>query len=184
MTANTFGILQCTVSKIVVQVCTAISTHLSPKYIHLPKTENEMRAKVAELEAQFGMVQAFGSVDGTHIPIRRPIVDSQDCFNYKQFFSISVQAVCDFTGYFMDVNAKVFSNSFVKNKLQSGKLPQTFNNLLPGYNKIPNYLIGDPAYPLTAHCTKEFQSCKTDAEVIFYNMLRSARNPIVCIWPS
>ena len=27
---------------------------------------------------------------------------------------------------------------------------------------------------------KEFQSCKTDAEVIFNNMLRSARNPIEC----
>ena len=124
-----------------------------------------MRAKVAEFETQFGMVQAFGSVDGTHIPIRRPVVDSQDYFNYKQFFSISVQAVCDFKGYFMDVecrwpgsvhDAKVFSNSFVKNKLQSGELPQTFNNLLPGDNKIPNYLIGDPAYPLTPHCIKEF----------------------------
>ena len=91
-----------------------------------------MRAKVAEFETQFGMVQAFGSVDGTHIPIRRPVVDSQDYFNDKQFFSISVQAVCDFKGYFMDVecrwpgsvhDAKVFSNSFIKNKLQSGELP-------------------------------------------------------------
>ncbi len=60
MTANTFGIHQCTVSKTVLEVCTAISTHLSPKYIHLPKTEDEMRAKVAEFEAQFGMVQALG----------------------------------------------------------------------------------------------------------------------------
>ena len=189
MTANTFGIHQCTVSKTVLEVCTAISTHLSPKYIHLPKTEDEMRAKVAEFEAQFGMVQAFGSIDGTHIPIRRPIVISQDYFKIIKFFSISVQAVCDFKGYFMDVecrwpgsvhDAKVFSNSFVNNKLQSGELPQTFNNLLPGHNKIPNYIIGDPAYPLTPNCMKEFQSCKTDAEVIFNNMLRSARNPIEC----
>ena len=64
--------------------------------------------------------------------------------------------------------------------MQSGELPQTFNNLLPGHNKIPNYVIGDPAYPLTPHCMKEFQSCKTDAEVIFNNMLRSARNPVEC----
>jgi hypothetical protein len=43
-------------------VCTAISTHLSPKYIHLPKTEDEMRAKVAEFEAQFSMIQALGAL--------------------------------------------------------------------------------------------------------------------------
>ncbi|XP_028416187.1 putative nuclease HARBI1 [Dendronephthya gigantea] len=158
MTANTFGIHQCTVSKIVLQVCRAISTHLCPKYIHLPRTEDEMRVKVAEFETKFGMLHAMGCIDGTHVPIRRPNVDSQDYFNYKQFFSVSVQAVCD----------------------AKGQLPKTFNNLLPGHNKIPNYVIGDPAYPLAPYCMKEFPSCKSDAEVIFNNMLRSARNPIEC----
>jgi hypothetical protein len=57
-----------------------------------------MRQKVSEFETKFGMVQAFGCIDGTHIPMKRPIVDSQDYFNYKQFFSLNVQAVCDFYG--------------------------------------------------------------------------------------
>ena len=118
-----------------------------------------------------------------------PNVDSQDYFNYKQFYSLSVQAVCDAKVFFMDVecrwpgsvhDAKVFSNSLLCNKLHLGQLPQTFNNLLPGHNKIPNYVIGDPAYPLTPYCMKEFQSCKSDAEVVFNNILRSARNPIEC----
>ena len=43
MTANTFGIHQCTVSKMIVQVCNAISKYLSPEYITLPKTHEEMR---------------------------------------------------------------------------------------------------------------------------------------------
>ena len=30
MTANTFGIHQCTVSKVILQVCNAIATHLVP----------------------------------------------------------------------------------------------------------------------------------------------------------
>ena len=96
------------------------------------------------------MIQAFGCIDGTHIPIKRPIVDSQDYFNYKQFFSLNVQAVCDFRGIFMDVDcrwpgcvhdAKVFANSNIHNELKAGNLPKTFNSLLPGYDKIPNYLI-------------------------------------------
>jgi hypothetical protein len=94
MTANTFGIHQCTVSKIVLEVFTAIlSTHLSPKYIHLPKPEDEMRAKVAEFEAQFGMIQAFGSIDGTHIPIRRPVVDYLTPRITSTISNFSLQAV-------------------------------------------------------------------------------------------
>lgn len=47
MTANTFGIHQCTVYRIVLQVYSAVSTHLCPKYIHLSRTEDEMRVKVS-----------------------------------------------------------------------------------------------------------------------------------------
>ena len=189
MTANTFGVHHSTVSKVVVQVCSAISRHIQPDYIHLPRTQEEMKTKVAEFESKFGMVQAFGCVDGTHIPIRRPYVDSQDYFNYKQYFSVNVQAVCNAQGKFMDVDcrwpgcahdAKVFANSQINNALKSGNLPGTFNNLLPGYDKIPNYIIGDPAYPLTPFCMKEYQSCKTNSEVLFSNMLREARNPVEC----
>ena len=59
-------------------------------------------------------------------------------------------------------------------------MPQVYSHLIPGHVRITNYLIGDPAYPLTPNCMKEFQTCKTNAEVIFNNILRSARNPIEC----
>ena len=71
------------------------------------------------------MTQAFDCVDGTRISIRRPIVNSQDFFNYKQFYSISAQAICDAKGLFLDVDcrwpgsvhdAKVSSNSLVNKK--------------------------------------------------------------------
>ncbi|XP_046845606.1 protein ALP1-like [Xenia sp. Carnegie-2017] len=131
----------------------------------------------------------MGCIDGTHIPIQRPHVESQDYFNYHRLFSLSVEAVCDAKGLFMDEecrwpvsvhDAKVFSNSFFGKKLHSGQLPQTFNNLLPGHNKIPNYVIGDSAYPLLPYCIKEFQSCKSDVEMIFNNLLKCSRNPIEC----
>ena len=191
MTANTFGVHQSTVSKVVIQVCNAISKNIGSEYLHLPRTEEEMRTKIAQFETKFGMVQAFGCIDGTHIPIRRPYVNSQDYFNYKQFFSLNVQAVCDARGIFMDVecrwpgcvhDAKVFANSEIHNKLKSSNLPKTFSSLLPGpgYDKIPNYLIGDPAYPLAPFCMKEYQSCKGNSQVIFNNILREARNPVEC----
>lgn len=77
-------------------------------------------------------------------------------------------------------DAKVYANSKISNKLRSVKLPKTFSTLVPNLSKVPNYLIGDPAYPLTPTCIKEFDSCKNNAEVVFNSMLRAARNPIEC----
>ncbi|XP_047135363.1 uncharacterized protein LOC124812576 [Hydra vulgaris] len=101
MTANCFGIAVNTVSSIITQVCENIVYHLGPIYISLPKTETEMRQKVAEFESKFNMIQAFGCIDGTHVPIACPVENSQDYFCYKQYYSMNVQAVCDYKGMFM-----------------------------------------------------------------------------------
>ena len=163
VTANTFGVHQCTVSKVIKEVCTAIMLHLTPKLVKLPSTVQEMYQKASEFEIQFGMAQAFGCIDGTHILIKTPSENSQDFFCYKQFHSLNVQAVCDFRGLFMDVDcrwpgschdAKVFSNSMIHKRISANNLPITHCSLLPGYDRIPNYLIGDPAYPLLPHCMK------------------------------
>ena len=106
MTASLFGIHQSTASKHINLVCDAISSKLGPKYLHLPRDQDEMREKVSEFEMRFGMSQAFGCIDGTHIPIQRAIQNSQDYFCYKQFFSLNVQAICDSKGFFMDVECK------------------------------------------------------------------------------
>ena len=80
MTENMFGIHQCTVSKVVLEVCDAITKHLGPEYIHLPRTAEEMQRKVSQFELKFGMIQAFGRIDGTHVPIKTPSTDSHDYF--------------------------------------------------------------------------------------------------------
>ena len=189
MTANTFGIAVNTASVIIGEVCKAITKNLGPKYIYMPRDCDEMREKVSEFEAKFGMIQAMGCIDGTHIPIKKPHKNSQDYFCYKQFYSLNVQAICDYRGQFMDVecvwpgsvhDAKVFANSSVNHRLQGNKLPRTFQSVIPGCNLVPNYLIGDPAYPLTPFCIKEYESCKNNEQVVFNQMLRSARNPVEC----
>ena len=168
------------------------SLKLSMKYwVHnlsnYPKILTRCKRKCQNLKLRlaFGMIQTFGCIDGTHIPIKRPLTNSEDYFNSKNFFSLNVQAICDSQGSFMDVeckwpgsvhDAKVFSNSYVCQSLQNGNLAKSHLSLLPGFEAIPNYLIGDPAYPLTPFCMKEFQYCAENKHVLFNHMLRSARN--------
>ena len=77
-------------------------------------------------------------------------------------------------------DTKVFANSSIHAKLRSIKLPSSFQTPVEGDVKIPNYLIGDPAYPLLPFCMKEYDACTSNEQVIFNNMLRSARNQFEC----
>lgn len=40
--------------------------------------------------------------------------------------------------------------------------------------------IGDPTYSLTPTCIKDFDSCRSNVQVILNVMVSSARNPIEC----
>ena len=191
MTANTFGVARSTVSVTVCQVCQAITFYVGPKYISLPKTEEEMRELVVKFESKHGFPQAFGCVDGTHIPIQQPLENSHDFFSYKMKYTLNVQAICDFEGKFIDVDcrwpgsvhdAKVFSNSRINCMLRDGTLPVLYRSLLPGVDKVPVLLLGDPAYTLLPHLMKEFTTCTTNEQVMFNDLLRSSRNPIECAY--
>ena len=123
--------------------------------LHLPRDQEEIKF---EFEAKFGMVQAFGAIDGAHIPIMAQSTNSQDYYNYKSFQSLNVQAVCDYCGLFLDVewrwlgnvhDAKMFTNSGIKRTLQNSQLSKAYQCILPGMTPVPNCIIGDPVYPDT-----------------------------------
>ena len=65
-----------------------------------------MKINVAEFEAKFGMVQIFGAIDGTHIPIIAPFTNSQNYYNCKCFHSLNVPAVYDYCALFLDIDCR------------------------------------------------------------------------------
>ena len=105
VTANTFARHISTVTKIIKDVCCAIACNGS-KYVQLLQTKGAMIGKASDFEAKYGMHQAFGCIDSTHVTIIRTVEHSQDYFCYKQFFSINVQAVCDFRVLIMIVDSR------------------------------------------------------------------------------
>lgn len=46
---------------------------------------------------------AVGAIDGCHIRIKPLGCNKEDCFNYRQFYSIQMQAVCHSTGQFLNI---------------------------------------------------------------------------------
>ena len=95
-----------TASAVINEVCNAIVLYVGPKYLHLLKTDQEVKEKISEFETKFGMIQAFGCIDGNHIPIACASKHSHEHFCYKQFHLLSLQAVCDYKRAFMDVECK------------------------------------------------------------------------------
>ena len=95
MTSNAFDVHKCSASKIII-IFDAINKHLlDPANLHLNRNKNEMIWKVSEFELEFGIIKVFGCIDGTHILIKTPKIISQNYLNYKQFYSINVQAIYD-----------------------------------------------------------------------------------------
>lgn len=189
MTANTFGCGISTVSKVIREICHVLADKIGPKLIKFPQTVEDIELGISIFQKKFGFPQAIGCVDGTHIPIKRPSENSHDYFCYKQRFSINVQAICDANGLFTDVeirwpgsvhDARVFANSQVNKMFVEKRIPLVYRELVPGDVCVPQLLLGDPAYPLLYYMLKEYISCADNQQVVFNQMLRSARNQIEC----
>ena len=149
----------------------------------------EMSILINSFHKKFGLPQVFGCVDGTHIPIKQPTENPHDYFCYKMKYTLNCQAICDHKGRFLNVeikwpgsvhDARVFANSDINKMFQNKQIPMVLKELLPGDDKVPPVILGDPAYPLLPNVMKEHACCTENEHVIFNEMLRSARNQIEC----
>ena len=73
-----------------------------------------------------------------------------------------------------------FANCDVQKGYSTGKFKLFYKGLLPGHEGVPQLLLVDPAYPLFPYIMREFNHCTTNEQVVFNNMLRSARNQVEC----
>ncbi|KAK3914471.1 Protein ANTAGONIST OF LIKE HETEROCHROMATIN PROTEIN 1 [Frankliniella fusca] len=131
-------------------------TELGERFIQWPDAQQRQRTKAA-LERRSGFPVVIGMIDVTHIPISAPLEDAAAYRDYKQQYSISVQAVCDDRCLVTDLyvgeagslpDARVFRRS-----------PLCFNLLQRDYMFSPGeHIIGDGAYMLLDKVIVSFEN--------------------------
>lgn len=188
-TANAFGTAKSTTSKVVRKVAHAISLRLS-HLIKLPATEMDVKELCARYKDMHGFPQCIGSVDGTHILIKKPLLHPTDYIDRKSTFSLNIQALCDYKYCFMDVevrwpgsvhDARVFTNSYLNAALHDNIIPPCPAHILPDEPPVRVCILGDPAYPLMPYLMKEFSAGgRTPQEQYYGYRLSSARMTIEC----
>ncbi|XP_046986143.1 uncharacterized protein LOC124556195 [Schistocerca americana] len=119
-----------TISYIIRHVCSAIWRKM--KSICFPDLSKDLWLASAEgFHKKANFPHCVGAVDGKHIRIVKPTSSGSLYYNYKNYFSILLLAVCDSTYKFLfiDVGAygkssdsTVFRNTVLNNKLQDGTL--------------------------------------------------------------
>ncbi|CAA2997980.1 protein ANTAGONIST OF LIKE HETEROCHROMATIN PROTEIN 1-like [Olea europaea var. sylvestris] len=105
-----FGLGISTCHKLVLEVCSAISSVLMPKFLQWPD-ENRMEEIKRAFEFVSGIPNVGGALYTTHVPIIAPKVNVAAYFNkrhternQKTSYSITVQGVVDPSGVFTDIS--------------------------------------------------------------------------------
>ncbi|KAL5013286.1 hypothetical protein ScPMuIL_007556 [Solemya velum] len=141
--ADRFGVSLSSVIRIRDKVTGAIVRHMKTKFIVWPQ-DREIGEVVDQFSQRNGFPGIVGSLDGTHIQIRRPSDHGQSYVNRKGYHSLQLQAVCkldmSFTHAFTGYPGSCHDSRILKN---SDLWQNGLQMCRPG-----NHIIADGGYPL------------------------------------
>ncbi|XP_025267834.1 protein ANTAGONIST OF LIKE HETEROCHROMATIN PROTEIN 1-like, partial [Camponotus floridanus] len=163
--SNYWKIGKSTAYEVIRETCEAIwkclkSTHLAP-----PSTI-EWKRIADGYWSRWNLPNCCGALDGKHIRLQCPPKCGFQFFNYKQYFSFVLMALCDSKYCFtwMEVgnygslpDSSIFSSSAFGIAMEEGSLNFPDPERLPGSNVfVPYFLVGDEAFPLRTNLMRPY----------------------------
>lgn len=113
--ATAFRVGECTVRKIVKEVCLVLINVLQPLYLTFPTEENWKECADGYWK-RWNLPNCFGSVDGKHIRMQCPPNSGTLFYNYKKYYSIVLMAVADHLYRFTLVDIGAYGGNLIKYK--------------------------------------------------------------------
>ncbi|XP_068211223.1 uncharacterized protein [Palaemon carinicauda] len=179
-----------TVQSIIKEVCSQIWNVLLNECMPKPSQENWLRI-CTDFEKNAHFPNCLGAVDGKHIRIIKPSDSGSLYYNYKNFFSLVLLAVCDadycFTyidvgSYGKESDSNIFKNSDFYQLLESNNLniPESAT-VEDQRGQIPYVFVADEAFSLSQQILRPYSGNQlTEIKKIFNYRLCRARRYIEC----
>lgn len=179
-----------TIGNIVYATCEAIWQELVNS--HMPHPTREDLKKIAdEYYRLWQFPMCLGAIDGKHCRIKCPANSGSAFYNYKQYFSIILQAVADANKKFITIevggkgkqsDGGTFHYSNFNKLMENGVLHIPLPDIIPGTaTSLPYVFIADEAYPLKTNIMRPFPSRNLDAKSEYFNKrLSRARKCVEC----
>lgn len=179
-----------TVAEIVKETCEALWDELQHTYLPAP-TSVQWKNGASLYCEKWNFPNCLGSIDGKHIRIKCPSKTGSMYFNYKQFFSIVLQAVADANlkfvaidigAYGRESDGGIFRNSSLYQHLITNTLEIPEDTELPGTSiKMPYVFVADEAYPLLINVLRPYPGRELNEQCRIFNYrLSRARRTVEC----
>ena len=179
-----------TVSEIVIDTCLVLWNELREEYFPVP-SEEEWHSIAQRFYEKWNFPNCIGTLDGKHIRIKAPTHSGSRHYNYKQFFSILLQAVVDADYKLIAIDVGTpgresdsgnFRTSSLFHALEAGSLNIPSEQNLPFTDiKAPFVLLADEGFPLLPYLMRPYPvKSLTYEKRIFNYRLSRARNTVEC----
>lgn len=182
-----FRISQPSISVIVHEVCKAIWNRV--KSICFPKLSERFWLETAtKFYEKSNFPHCLGAIDGKHIRVVKPEASGSLYYNYKNYFSILLLAVCDgsYKFIFVDIGAygKSSDSTVLKESLFFKKLQNNMLNIPPPRGSftvmtepISFVFAADEGFGLSNHILRPYagKSLNVKKRVFNYRLCRARR---------
>jgi hypothetical protein len=146
LVGEVYGIAECTVSCIIREFCKVVRKHLIRILVQFPN-ESQFKVLASQFEALHEIPYIVGAIDGSHIPVSALVIGGEDYYCWKSFHSAILQGIVDVNYKFWDFEFGWIGSLHDWFVFQVTKVGKAF---MEG-KYMPYKLIGDTAYPVTAH---------------------------------
>lgn len=154
-------------------------------------TEEQLSEIAEEFYTTWNFPHCIGAIDVSHIEINKPPNTGSMYINYKNFFSITLQAVVDAKYKFISIDAGGYGRQHDSATFRSSKFYAALSRQIikiPKADELPDsrtvapyFFVGDGAYPLMEHLLKPYPGHQLSAsQRLFNKRLSRARLVVEC----